>query len=447
MFGGAPRLPENLQWPAACHFFAQIDLGSLPHDVTQNGVRRDLPQFNRRGTLFVFLPLQGDYLYDQNAVILYSPEDTRDLPERTPSKTTPVIDDEAQFVDYRQVSRCGRMLPRKHAKPEGFLSHSNINPFETENTPAARHKAESAYAEALAPYGIDYYVGADFPFAEAMKTTPFTPRRQALTECAARSGPLFLEPSYEWTWQSIFDLSKTVAAGCFDLAIAEVAEDAPTGRDGRISQKFVAKMEAKRTAMLGGNIFGPTSFWQRFRFGSGGLPRSGGMVDDQFEDWVAVARINKNKPLTNEVRTAFRKLLEDVYDKRYDSRRAKMMVLERMRHHRVREWDIWSALEAALNGDPDERAIAEEANLSKLEQHIRDLATKRAKDRRTTIQMFGFGECWHHAALDHQGVILLMQVEEFGSVKITDGTLQLWITQEDLAAGRFEKTFSTMEMS
>ena len=61
--------------------------------------------------------------------------------------------------------------------------------------------------------------------------------------------------------------------------------------------------------------------------------------------------------------------------------------------------------------------------------------------------MFGFGECWQHATRDHHSDVLLMQIESVGGVIVNDGIVQVWISHEDLAAGRFEKTFTTMEMS
>ena len=440
-------MPKHLKWPEGYHFFAQIDLASLPHDVTQNGVQLDLPQMSRSGTLFIFLPLSGEHLYTANAVVRYSPEATRDLPERRPPEDTPAMDWDSHFVDERLVSSCGTMLPRRHVSVEGFLSHSNVNPYPSDNTPVERHKAEMRYAEALAPYGIDYYVGSEFPFPDAIKTTPFPSRLKAVSDRAARSGNKLLDRSYDWTWQSILDVSQIVAAGFYDLAIREVADDAPTGLEGWISRKFTAKMKAQKAAILTGNHSVPTTFWHRFRFKSGGPPTADNFIDTQFEDWVANARINQDKPLTKEHEIAFQRLLKSVHENRHLDGPVQLSKLERMWYHKVQHWDIWSVLADALKDDVNPEVSSLQGRQSSIAQAINAVSEKTARKNVSRLQMFGFGECWQHAARDHHSDVLLMQIESVGGVIVNDGIVQVWISHEDLAAGRFEKTFTTMEMS
>ncbi|NNE87532.1 MAG: DUF1963 domain-containing protein [Silicimonas sp.] len=65
------------------------------------------------------------------------------------------------------------------------------------------------------------------------------------------------------------------------------------------------------------------------------------------------------------------------------------------------------------------------------------------------LQMVGLGYVIQSAPIDHEDKVLLLQVSNACGVNFGgyDMILQEWITYEDLAAGRFDRTISTLDMS
>lgn len=153
-FGGLPQLPEDMPWPRAIshlgddrgslHFFAQIDLSALSRSMEHAGHRFEMPDFPRTGTLFVFLPLDGESMYNEvDCVVRYHPGSVAHLPERMPPDDTPMIidrrapgDTDTPFYENSHVVRdnpeavsdCGRYLKRVYAQTQTALTFTQQNP-------------------------------------------------------------------------------------------------------------------------------------------------------------------------------------------------------------------------------------------------------------------------------------------------------------------------------
>jgi hypothetical protein len=116
---------DNPEYPH-CTFFAQIGLDSLPRRFDAAGKSFDFPSFPQMGTLFLFLPLINDALWEEtNAVVLYEATDVKGLAERQPPNDMPSIaenDWDAEYLAPDSVSPCGKMLRRQYLDVVPYFS-------------------------------------------------------------------------------------------------------------------------------------------------------------------------------------------------------------------------------------------------------------------------------------------------------------------------------------
>ena len=113
IFGGVSQLPKTVDWPRdsegrPMHFFAQVDLSLLPRSLEQAGQNFKMPAFPRAGTLFFFLPLEGDMIFQEGARAIFSADGVTGLSERMPPDQIPLIDGE-YYVDMDHVMPCATM--------------------------------------------------------------------------------------------------------------------------------------------------------------------------------------------------------------------------------------------------------------------------------------------------------------------------------------------------
>ncbi|MDJ0637922.1 MAG: DUF1963 domain-containing protein [Paracoccaceae bacterium] len=164
-FGGKPRLPAGLEWPArlegylekqpvADHFIAEIDLSRLPREFSLADQTYTFPELPQAGTIFIFLPLLNDAIYDTNSPsVLYTPEDVTGFPEREPPDALPDVRvSEFDHVHADGLTDEGRVLTQRVAEALPFLSARAVNPLavnmaKAEGAAAASWRGEHASHE------------------------------------------------------------------------------------------------------------------------------------------------------------------------------------------------------------------------------------------------------------------------------------------------------------
>ncbi|WP_416882313.1 DUF1963 domain-containing protein [Marivita sp.] len=125
--GGKPQLPEDYDWPEGLVFYAQVNLDLVPRRFEHDGKSYALEQLPEHGTLFFFLPLFGDFVYQGDARVIYVPHDVSHLPEREPPDSLGDLREEefnwsVYWIDTVGLSPCGRLLYRHYADLLPFLT-------------------------------------------------------------------------------------------------------------------------------------------------------------------------------------------------------------------------------------------------------------------------------------------------------------------------------------
>lgn len=116
-FCGAPQLPAGMDWPCMSEgyplgFLMQVDCASLPRAAGAGTAHLDLPQFPEKGTLFIFAYDYLDEMDTESFRVLYTAEDTSDLPERAPPEAL------QQRPEYTPYSIKTRAREGKAPRPE-----------------------------------------------------------------------------------------------------------------------------------------------------------------------------------------------------------------------------------------------------------------------------------------------------------------------------------------
>jgi len=146
--GGAPWLPDTLEWPRnelgePLHFLAQLDLGSLPYPEGSAEDIVALPDFQRQGMLFFFLEGDGTadstiYMAEQEPFckVLYSPVVTTPDLVKLPSDLLPldpnfqkhwlIWDNYLTRPEFFAEARPNLTLPRTPLKAAPCLTHRHI---------------------------------------------------------------------------------------------------------------------------------------------------------------------------------------------------------------------------------------------------------------------------------------------------------------------------------
>lgn len=461
-FGGHPNLPDALDWPRngerPMHFIAQIDLAALPKTHAQAGREFAMPARPEKGTLFVFLPLDADCIYQGDVATLYWPDPVPDLPERTPPEDTAPLDEEGHVVDQDGVAEGGQSLTRSYGTPRTRLSYHGVNPAWREGrdrTEAERYADDLAYAAALEAFGIG--IDVDLPTPEAV--------REPLYEHIPTSFQgFFKRGTFQWTWAHIFEFSKRAWSACHDLPIREahaIADE--TGYTPRL-HSYIKKMAGKQDRINAEAFDQGSGLLERFT--SDHAPSSALRFDVQFARWMRYARLRQDKPVNEKDKHAFVQMLRlidaefldledqvmasDSIDAAFDAaaemtfakRPISLRCLAQLRGHDVDLFDIHTLASNAF----DEVANA----CQSLHPDYFAATNRQQKDMCVPqIQMFGIGDAIQNAVFDNEGNVLLMQVDTIPGLdcRQIDSICQIWITPDDLASGRLERTHMTFEFS
>jgi hypothetical protein len=435
LFGGNPQLPEDVSWPREngfpLHFFAQIDLGALPREMEQADQIFSMPDFPKSGTLFVFLPLYADAIFGGQATVIYANADVSSLPEREPPEDTPQMDPE-YYMDMDHVVPGGTIIKRQYGSLKTYLSYRAENPLwrnmERPHSPQEVYERDLAYANQLKSLGIDYE--APLPDPEAVSEETF------------EKIPFWFQGSFQrgvfqWNWVYIFEFAKRAFAGCLELPV-QVIEEHNDVLPPRY-QRFVDKMKRQRREVLNEPLDGKSNWWQRFA--GDHAPSTDIRLDVQFKRWMHYARQMHPAPMSDEDKWAFVKLLQKIDDEADEGKPLSLASLARVGHD-LEVWDVYSICKEAFKDIAHSRKDLHPGRLAEPTWNFGDTDSRQ-------LQMFGLGYLLQSAAVDHEDKVLLLQISDacgvnFGSF---DMLVQLWIPPDDLAAGRFDRVITTLEMT
>ncbi|MDG2528480.1 DUF1963 domain-containing protein [Caulobacter endophyticus] len=387
-FGGLPRMPAGLDWPRQrstrkpMTFLAQVDLAEVPDAARPPGMPKT-------GTLWFFAAL--DYLMEEReqVAVLYRPARREPWPERAPPKDLGPVREDAWPYD---------------AFPKGDPRASIIL-----KTPMrlVAHKCYDAAADRNTFY-------PDQP-QELIKIFREEDLKAALGG-QPRIGPsVYMSPEHGGIdWRTI---TKTWP---------------PTGSDAWPQAGVFAETAALSI---------PAELHTPAQDGPEWAPE-GRALREQLERearaQAATWSLRRFTPLSAGERKAFRTWADSV------TARVEAMPREKTGGYRLAFYpeflgkDEWHSRYSAY------QVLEHGAPLEVLPEAMRQ--SWDWMDQPNLDQMFGYGAPVHEAAEQYRDHVLLMQLADTPSRTWTGGAvLSFWISQEDLARGRFDRAFPTLE--
>ncbi|MEJ6403633.1 DUF1963 domain-containing protein [Yoonia sp. 2307UL14-13] len=441
VFGGAPNLSPEVNWPRGddrvpLHFFAQFDLSDLPTTFRQKEHLFEMPTRPNGGTVFVFLPLTEDGLIaGKPPVFLFHAGDTRELPLRQPPADTPELNEFAQIVDLASISPCKKMLKRRKMIAETCLTHFDVNPLLLNMrrvlSPDEMYEHERAYADELAAYGIKIDVPLPRPDAA----------REALFDKMPRLMAKHVEKGhFQWSWEYIFEVSRRIVLNLYDMPIREIERQVERGNDSPRYFRFIERKIGKRRQQADVMFNTRSSLWHWLFFRDFYTPPFNLGIDHAALRWMRYAKMQRDRPLTEEVKEAFVSFISSIDREEAFDEIADLSAFFIVSNNRFTGWDVrmkvqdvfYELAEDRKDMHPD-RPIAYGVNFG--------------RDEALPPQLFGFGHLMQHAAEKHLDKVLLLQCEadcglDFRQVS---GILQFWIDADDLANARFDNIITTLE--
>lgn len=440
-YGGYPRLPEGCDWPLTSedqpmHHFAQIDLSALPRGLTQAERPYALPAFPDSGMLFLFFALDGDTVYNQTPVVIHAPDADSATPERYPPTPLPPLNPDAAFAFHPEnVAADGCSLKPGFMTATPFLSARAENPLwrnmdRTSMSEDELFARDLAYAKQLRALGIDH------PLPLAAPAATQEPFFQDIPEIFRG---FFQRGVFQFDWPYVFEVAKVTYAQCQQLPVDELEDWIHHGDDQPRYHKLIARFKAQRQAILAQTLEGRAGLWERFSCDH--VPSLDMRVDVQLRRWMGYARLMQGRgPMAQADKLAFVALLRLIDRKARAGGAVNLKALRHFKEHNVRNdyvrMDMVAAFEhtaQALHKLHPERPAAVQNDYGDADQAARN------------VQMFGAGYLLQTAAVQHEDKVLLFQLSDAGGLFFEDGIVQLWITPDDLAAGRFDRVISTME--
>lgn len=440
-YGGYPHLPAEIDWPYSpsekkpMNFLAEIDLAALPREMKQAGLSYSLPDFPQTGKLFLFLPLWGDMIYQNECVALYARCADQSTPLRKPPEDIPPFDlDDLAGVYEDAVAEDGCSLKEGYMAATAFLSHRAENTL-WRNMDRAHvseeeiYERDKAFAAQLQALGIDY----DVPL----------PSPEATREPLYDQIPIYYQGYYQkgvmvWDWRYIFEVAKHAFAGCYDLPIEQINGWIEDGDDRPRYRKVLKRMEAKRASILGEDFADSPGWWERFSCDH--IPALNMRIDVQLRRWMGYARVSQKRTMTEEDKAAFVALLQLVDDEGNRKGLANLRVLTQFREHGVKKFYIEQVLKDAFGATAE---LLQHLHPERSLKANHDFGEADAAARH--VQMFGAGYLCQHAAIEHEDKVMLFQISDACGIEVLDGVMQLWIAEDDLANARFSKTIVTLE--
>ena len=465
-FGGKPQLPPYLDWPRENrgepeHFFAQIDLDRLRCAAGQHAI----PELPETGTIFVFLPLTNDGLYDSLAAsVLYADEDVAGLPKRDPPE------DLADLLEYKQsyihpdgTTDGGQLLVRQWAEVIPFQSERAVNPL-------AVNMAEAA-GEIVSPWK-DAQQRHEHGLANALAgARPFPPPPEhvdGMEDLTNRIPSQFTRRNWMFKpqhldWEFIFDWAKEFYRLCYSLSVKHFREMQQAGNTQWMVPRFIRRYERKRKD-LNKRLYGTGQrpiFWT---FEDPIAVKED--FDWQAKRWLALSQFETGHPSPH-LLNAFVDMLVEVrrhYDETDDEgyhllTRIGMLDNLIKGHDKHAGWTLTEA-QAAFRKASENAAAREEARFNAMPQDTRwDSRVIQSQPEPPSdghrfnlgtmpLQMFGLGFEIQSAVSDHARDVLLLQIGDSFGLPLEIGPdmiLQLWINPDDLAEGRFDRIEMTLD--
>ena len=327
------------------HFFAQVDLAELPRSMEQADQTFEMPMFPESGTLFFFLPLEADMIFQDGASVVFTPDAVADVPERLPPEDTPRIEEDG-YVERNEVMSCATMLNRQYGSLDTYLSYRAENPLwrnmERPSNPEEVYERDLAYAAQMKSLGIEYHV-------------PLPPPKAA-SEPLFEEIPGWFQGSFErgvfqWQWEYIFEFAKRAHAKCFDLPVQVIEENNDT-LSGRYL-RYIDKMKAKKAEIMSERLDGNSGWWQRYA--GDHAPSTGIRTDIQFKRWMHYARQRQSEAMSEDDKRAFVAMLTKIEHDGDTDAEANLATLARVGHD-FQGWDVFRICKDAFSEIAHERS-------------------------------------------------------------------------------------------
>ncbi|SMX45283.1 DUF1963 domain-containing protein [Actibacterium lipolyticum] len=471
MLGGRPQLPAELEWPSdvarrPMHFFAQIDLVKMPRSLTVGARSYDMPEMPERGTLFVFLPLWDDTIYEAPARILFTQRDVASLPEVAPPDGTPNLTQNAfRHVDKEGVSPCGRELVRQYAQSLPFLSIDAESP-----QLHAIQRGELDTKPELKDLAHDLQEASLMKALNAARLRPLDePADQPVPPKLLNLFPREILRRHKITqkhldWQFIFNWSKEFLRRCNIMTTDYLNEMADVGEDDPDLARAFSLLEntQKKQAQV---YYEPKSSPTLTLLY--GLPKVSKPFDVQAMKWRELAK-NAKGPVPEFALKRFAETLCE-FERNYGDGDPDLPLrvdfLDKLvvghqnhaGHALVIAKDAFSyavkladeRFQAEYRSEDIQRAWDKRA-ISETRPRAAYAAMTTQSTGALPFQMFGAGGMIQSAASERKDQVLLLQIgDSFGTpVRFApDGLFQLWIDPRDLAKGCFDHVEAKFEMT
>lgn len=395
--GGAPRLPEPLNWPRdnadrPMHFFGAFDFARIPKSFEVNPVS-PVPDVPGNGTGLIFLNMLAQSDDEFDATILYcETQDRVELDGRLPANLEPMTT--SQYVDETKLSSCGRMFTRSdHALT------------------ATEDRVRREPPLALSFRSLDSIF-------------------DALIDDSTR--PLDQSQS--------FQIASEIVTGFYEVTRNELHNWHSQNVDARTVEKLEGRLAKQKAKIDGISIDETAPFLDRLRYGNGKLPQPTEILDDLFISWMRYVRVNcegrnTSKKLTDAEMAWFRAACDRIVRLENDTSPPMLECLGRMRNHDVTREEV----------------------ASDLHNHFTERLTQKAQYAATLgrppvvfpkFKMFGKSDREATSAFDEykseygdgKHILLFQFGDAFGPCYLlVDCLLQVWIRPEDLAQGKFDR--------
>ena len=442
--GGAPNLPADLDWPEAggkpMHFFAQIDLGRLPRHDTSGAA---MPDFPAQGTIFIFLGLQ-EWYDDHQPEVLYSPDAMFAHPERAlPDTLANLLEDteSGHLLVDGGLSACGRMFRRQSVEVLPFASHRDGWSMTSDFGDTQMRELEQLLGR-LEPLPDPHTPpeGVDAPWVKDL------PARYHGTKLA--KADLFWEDLFEWakdTYMAQLSLVKDVyrRSGPQDIY--------PNDRPG------VAEVEELWDDLNW--TYNDYAFWWLY-LQVYGFPGSDYPIDYRLRHFIEVSQRCRGK-VPKPVRRGFCSIFVDLEAASAAGETLTCQPLDTLPKAEISAQELaddafgeflsWMAPQRTGPEPerPHPKTWDDYVERSTMMPEIRRNRFGLSEPGIVPLQMFGYGYNLQNAAVEHIDDVLLLQLgDAFGTAIDFSGqgaVLQLWVSPEDLAAGRFYAVTATLE--
>ncbi len=443
--GGAPNLPEGMNWPVQhgtpFHFFAQVDLALL-HQSCPAGT--ELPEMPTKGTLFIFLCLEH-WVDDPQPVILYTQEPLDGVPERAPPENLAhLLDNEtalAGLLHNDGVSEDGKLLRRQNVDilpytsfPDGWMRDDEL---------AQRQMDE-----------LETLLGRLGPLPDPHAPPPGV-EAPWLSELPVRFRQDTKLAKAHLDWEMLFDWSKKIYMGLLDLIRDKLRDNGPQN-----------VRPTSRPGMEEIDELWERTNWEhhKYQFWLFYLqvflnPDSDYSFDYRLRHFMEISQMCRGK-VPARVRRNFCALIADIEQAANDGAMVHLEPVPVPEYAAISAQDLAEVARKALSVlKPDRTGPAPRrpapANWDEYVIRETTLPELGGNNYRVAgpgiipLQMFGFGYLLQNAAFLNQDDELLLQIgDPFGtplSFANHGVVMQIWMTPHDLATGQFNRARATWE--